>query len=116
MHADPHTRWVIYDDRCRLCSRSVRWLKALDWFRQFRYVGLSDPRILSELGIAPEEALRELKLWDRGRLFGGYAAWVRIASRLPLWFWLTPIGRLPPIEWLGRRAYEWVARHRSCLP
>jgi len=108
--------WVlIYDDRCGFCRRSVRLIRWLDWLKQYRYHGSSDPAILAAARLTPEEAATEIKLWNGERMWGGYDALAEVSKRLPLVCWLAPVLLLSPVRILGRKWYRWIARRRHCL-
>lgn len=108
---------VIYDDSCKLCRRTVAILQSLNWGDRVQFVGSSDRKILIELGAADVCQQGALPLFmalaPEGRVYG-YRAYVRLAPRLPLFFFFTPILLLAPVRALGERIYTRVAETRTC--
>lgn len=105
---------VAWDDSCGFCRGWVTLFGRLDWLGALRFVPSSDPAALAELGIPREDADRALQLVAAGRREQGFRAVVGVMELSPLGFLWAPILRLPPIAWLGNRAYRRVAARRSC--
>ena len=49
---------------------------------------------------------------DDGRIFTGYDAYRQLAWVLPATWLLLPILYLPPVRWVGWKAYRHIASHR----
>jgi predicted DCC family thiol-disulfide oxidoreductase YuxK len=110
----PASRLVIWDDDCSFCRRSVAVCRRLDWLGIHRFEGSSNPAILQEAGVTPQQADAELKLSFDGRTMGGFDAVREILCMLPLSFLWAPVLAIPPISGIGRRLYRRVAERRKC--
>lgn len=113
LDAAPASRVVVWDDGCGFCATWVRWFRRLDWLAVLRFVPRSG---LAASGVAVSEdaAARALQLVYRRRVHGGFAAVGRVLEILPISFLWAPLLRLPPIAWVGERAYRRVAQRRRC--
>ena len=108
---------LLYDDRCNLCDRTVRFLARADLFGIVSFRPLSRHRdLLEKHGISSGEALQDLYGIDQsGRVFAGYDLYAELARRMfllvPAWPALV-VGR-----WLriGPLAYRWIAARRIRL-
>jgi predicted DCC family thiol-disulfide oxidoreductase YuxK len=104
-----------YDGHCGMCRRTVRWLRALDWFSR---LDIKDMTAVppAELPVPMETAMTGMPMRTRGgRILVGFDAVRRALSQTIA----APLGwllYLPGVNWAGRRAYRWVAanRRRSC--
>ncbi len=107
---------VIWDDHCSFCRRWIAAFAVLDWLGIHRFLGSSSERVLAEFGVARDEADRALQMIEPdGQRCAGFSAVSVILDRLPLTFLLSPFLRLPPVAWLGARAYAAVAARRRCM-
>jgi predicted DCC family thiol-disulfide oxidoreductase YuxK len=91
---------LVYDADCGLCVRAIATVLSLDWLHA----------ITARPGPAGLSAMRATR---RGRTSEGYAAFRETAHVVPA---LTPtllVAYFPPVAALGRKAYAWVAAHRS---
>jgi predicted DCC family thiol-disulfide oxidoreductase YuxK len=113
LDAAPASRVVVWDDGCGFCAVWVRWFRRFDWLATLRFVPRSG---LAASGVAVSEdaAARALQLVYRGRVHGGFASVGRVLEILPISFLWAPLLRLPPIAWVGERAYRRVAQRRMC--
>lgn len=105
---------VAWDDSCGFCRSWVTLFRRLDWLAALRFVPSSDAAALAELGIPRHDADRALQLVADGRREQGFGAVVGVLEHTPIAFLWAPLLRLPPIAWLGDRAYRRVAARRSC--
>lgn len=109
----PAGRTVVWDDSCGFCADWVRWFKRLDWLRALEFVPRS--RLAeARLPVTEDEAARALQLVRPGSVRGGFAAVTGVLEIFPISFLWAPFLRLPPIAWVGERAYARVAARRSC--
>jgi predicted DCC family thiol-disulfide oxidoreductase YuxK len=109
------TTTLVYDGDCAFCTSSVRWAQRL---------GLDAGTVvawqhadLASLGLTQEQCAHELQLVEPGRTSGGHQAVGRLLLRSRLWW--RPLGLLlltPPVSWLARVVYRWVADHRGRMP
>jgi predicted DCC family thiol-disulfide oxidoreductase YuxK len=107
---------LVYDGACRLCRRSVGWLRrALP--RQPDVVAYQDAD-LAALGLSTAEAEHSVQWVEpSGRVAAGHVA----VARLLLWAggrWrvLGALMLVPPVSWLAAGAYRLVAHARRYLP
>jgi predicted DCC family thiol-disulfide oxidoreductase YuxK len=115
LDAAPGSRLVVWDDHCAFCRDWVRSFRRLDWLRVHRFEGSSDPTVLAGAAIAREEADAALQLvTTTGTRLSGFDAVRSILEHLPASFLWAPVLRLPPVRWLGDRAYRRVAARRAC--
>lgn len=110
---------VLYDGDCGFCQRSVRILKALDWFKRLHFQSARDVDKLPETTVEldPQKMLDEMHVVPPGRdrAYAGFSAFRWIAWRLPLTMFVAPLLYVPGVLWLGNRVYRWVARNRFKL-
>jgi predicted DCC family thiol-disulfide oxidoreductase YuxK len=108
-------RWgltVLYDGWCPACTRSVRWLGALDVCSLVDYVSLRTPGAPERWGLAaPRAAARIQSVTADGRVAEGMDTMIRIFARSPL---LWPGLPLLAAGWLlgGQRLYDALAIRR----
>lgn len=103
---------VLYDNHCRLCLESVRWMKRLDTRRRFELVPIDKAGHLCR----GDACLDEIRLVRAdGSTLHGFHAVAAIASQLPRVAWLGSIASLPVFRTLGQRLYLWIARNRYRL-
>jgi predicted DCC family thiol-disulfide oxidoreductase YuxK len=107
--------WVFYDGACRLCAALARRLARPLRRRGFLMARLQEPWVAAHLDLAGSELLEEMRvLTADGRTFGGADAVAHLAGAV-WWGWpLRALARLPFGMRFMRKAYRWIARHRSC--
>jgi len=113
LDATPASRVVVWDDGCGFCAAWVRWFRRLDWLAALRFVPRSE-LAASGVEVSQDAAARALQVVHGRRVHGGFAAVGRVLEILPVSFLWAPLLRLPPIAWVGERAYRRVAQRRSC--
>lgn len=104
---------IVFDHTCRMCTRSVRIVRAFDWLRRFRFAGFS-----TAAAQLPEVAASELDEGIRVRfpdrsITIGIDAVRSIMMRTPLGALVGWTLYIPPIRSLGDRAYRVVAARRG---
>jgi predicted DCC family thiol-disulfide oxidoreductase YuxK len=110
----PRGATVVWDGSCSFCRGWVRLFTRLDWLHALRIVPSSETAELDALGIAREDADRALQLVRGEHRSQGFRAVVGVLELTPAAFLWAPMLRLPPIAWLGDRAYRRVAERRRC--
>lgn len=117
MRSDSGRVLVVFDDMCGVCQGAVGFVKRFDWLHRFEFEGYTTAMLAY-----PEIAASDLDEGVRARfpadgsITVGIDAVRSIAMRTPLgalWAWTLYI---PPVRWLGRKAYCWFAarRHTVC--
>jgi len=112
--------FMIFDDRCPLCLRSVERVKRLDRKRQVQPVPLTRARQqLAHLAVAlPSEASLRQQLHlvsSDGRVWAGADAVARLALLSPRVSLLGRLMLLPGVRHAARLVYRLVAQHRHRL-
>ena len=104
---------VVFDARCLLCSRWVRFLLNRRGGQHIRFAsmqGETGRRLLLEAGLQPDD-LQTLLVLQQGRAWQNTAAILRVLDALG-WPWkLAWAGAIVPAP-LRDAAYRWVARRR----
>lgn len=109
---------LFYDGQCGFCLASVRRLRTLDIFGWMDPIDFHKQPDLEQIHpqLTSERCRSEMILLESdGRLSGGFDAFARLCRRLPLLMGLRPLVMVPGMDWLGHRAYRWVAAHRYLL-
>ncbi|WP_431323482.1 thiol-disulfide oxidoreductase DCC family protein [Rhizobium sp. YTU87027] len=114
----PKRLQVAYDDRCNLCDRTVRFVKAIDLFRRVELRPLStNTAWLVSYGIDPGDAQKDLYAIDAARTNNpvkGYDFYLFLSSHVLLLLPIYPI--LLVGKYLGGPAiYRFVAERRTKL-
>lgn len=115
--AAPLTLTLIFDGSCDFCTRTVRWVQALDWQRRITALPFQSAAARQAAGLTLAQC--ESAAWaitPDGRRYPGAAAVnqaLAVATGLPLPLWLYAV---PGIHQLQDAVYAWVVRHRHRLP
>jgi predicted DCC family thiol-disulfide oxidoreductase YuxK len=109
---------VLFDGRCGMCRRSRRVARGLDWFGRVAWLDFHEPDVRAAVPHLRDEQL-ETEMWvitPDGRMRGGFEGWRTLLKGFPLTFLPSFLLYLPPVAWLGRRVYPFIARRRrlSC--
>ena len=110
----PHSpRWIFYyDGNCGFCTRVVRGLSRIDFFRQVQWIpfqSLEEP----PQGLSWEDLDRSAYLdTGRGGLHEGFYSFRMLTLRLLPLVPLAPVFWLPGMNLLGTAVYRWIARNR----
>jgi predicted DCC family thiol-disulfide oxidoreductase YuxK len=109
------TTALVYDGDCAFCTSSVRWVTRLhlgaDVVIPWQHADLA------ALGLTQEQCEESVQLVEPGRTSSGHAAAGRLLLRSQ-WWW-KPVGLLlltPPVSWLARGVYRWIADNRDRMP
>ncbi|HVV01667.1 MAG TPA: MBOAT family protein, partial [Verrucomicrobiae bacterium] len=82
----------------------------------FETAALQTPWVRDRIEAEGKEMLAEMRLiTPSGQIFGGADALIEIAHRI---WWARPLSwvlGIPPLRFVSRKAYGWVARNRGCL-
>ncbi len=106
---------ALYDGKCLICQSSCRTLRALDWLGRIEFIDLHQGETWRARypDLDHQGLMGACHVFDqRGRLFPGFYAVRRMLKEVPLGFPLWLLLQLPGMDWLGERAYGWIARHR----
>jgi predicted DCC family thiol-disulfide oxidoreductase YuxK len=114
LNVQPGSRLVIWDRACGFCGAWIRAAQRLDWLGALTFAGTDEAEILELHGVSQQAADQAMHVIDADGTWRGFDAVRRIAEILPLSFLWAPLLALPPVRWLGGRAYASVARRRRC--
>jgi predicted DCC family thiol-disulfide oxidoreductase YuxK len=108
--------WVLYDETCELCQKSVAYWRRVVERRGFAFAALQEPWVRVRLGLNETELLREMRLLlPDGEILGGADAILRLARAI-WWAWpLVTMAWVPGVKRLLRAGYRAVAVRRSCV-
>ena len=109
------TATLVYDGDCAFCTSSVRWVTRLRLGADV--VAAWQHTDLAPLGLTQQQCEDKLQLVLPGRTWSGHAAVGKLLLRSQ-WYW-RPVGLLlltPPVSWLARGVYRWVADNRDKMP
>ncbi len=106
-------RWMCYyDGNCGFCTRVVRGLSRIDFFRRVQWIPFQS---LEELprGLSWEDLDRSAYLdTGRGGLHEGFYSFRMLTLRLLPLVPLAPVFWFPGMNLLGTVVYRWIARNR----
>ncbi len=104
---------LYYDGYCGLCRRSVRILRALDWFRTLDAVDMMSVPA-DELPVDPATAVRGIPMrTSDGRTLVGFPAVRRALLRTPLGCLPALLLYLPGVSHLAGAVYRYIADNRA---
>ena len=105
---------LLYDEHCRLCLRSVAFLKNRKGSEVLQPMPLQTPGILDHFGIREEDALKELHAVDKaGRIYVGAEGVLRSLAILPRWRWVGALLKVPGVLPATRPVYRFIASRRA---
>lgn len=100
---------LLYDGDCGFCQAAVEWLRCRDASGQIDCLpSFSYPHLTPELHA---QAQTEIVYLDGGKNYGGADGALRAYCFLRPYSPLQ-IFRVPPMIWVARLAYRWIARNR----
>lgn len=105
-----------YDKDCPLCIRTVLVIQHFDWFNKIKFLtvqldGVNDERISK---YSEDQLLIDIHSIDsKNRVFSGIDTYIRVLDRIPVFFLLELILRLPGVYHLGKGCYNFIASNRS---
>jgi predicted DCC family thiol-disulfide oxidoreductase YuxK len=107
---------VLYDARCRVCTRIAARLARLDRLDRLRFVPLQmaehDRPEVRDLAASRDLASSLHVVDEAGRWSQGGEAMIRIWELIPSLWPLVRLARLPGVRRLVEPAYRFVADHR----
>ena len=112
---NPQSLEVAFDDKCNLCDKTIKFIRAIDIFEQVKLRPVSlNGKWLNERNIPEDKALIDLYGYDSGKneISSGYNFYITLARKLVLLWWVYPI--LIAGKWvkIGPIIYRWIALRR----
>ncbi|HMQ10327.1 MAG TPA: DUF393 domain-containing protein [Oligoflexia bacterium] len=109
-----HKPVVLFDGSCNLCRGNLKWLHRIDFFKVFDDVPYQDkvvPTLFPD--IAQEQFEESLHvIFPNGKIYTGFDAFRAVFFKSPWMFFLALLLSIPPLPWLGRKLYPYVAKNR----
>jgi len=105
----------LFDGECPLCIRTVIVLEALDVFGAIQFQSLQNGgfRHAAVEGISETELINDIHVTNAsGKLYKGAEAYAQILTRLPFFFLLGWLMRLPGFKQLAAHMYRLIADNR----
>ena len=104
-----------YDEECPLCIRVKITISHFDWFKLVEFRGVQSYGIYDERlsGISKDELLDSIySIDDKNIVREGIETYKKVFARIPVFYLLAVLLKLPGISWLGKKTYEYVASNR----
>jgi hypothetical protein len=99
---------------CSLCRASRKWAARLDWLGLTQWISFRDPRVRAHVPQLTDEQLQK-EMWvirSDGAMLPGFAGWRQLVKSYPLTFLPALLLYVPPIPFLGRPFYAFLAARR----
>ena len=109
------TATLVYYGDCAFCTSSVRWATRLRM--RADVVVAWQHTDLAPLRLTQQQCEDAVQLVTPARTWSGHEAVAPLMLRSP--FYWKHVGALlltPPVSWLARWVYRWVADHRDLMP
>lgn len=106
---------IFFDDKCKLCFRTIKTLQYLDVFEVLNFKPISSSSDeLNQRGINIEDALIDLYAWDseKNKAISGYELYYSLSQKLVLLWPLFPIMLVGKYSKIGVLMYKKIADNR----
>ena len=108
---------IFTDGKCPVCRAARARVEPRDRNHRLEFVDYNDPVIAAQAPFSRDELTDEMHvLTTDGSWRAGFDGWAAILKELPAWRWLGAIAMIPPVRWIGRPFYRFIARHRYHIP
>lgn len=111
------SRQILFDGACGFCKRTAKMVGYLDWLgkvtprdflRDWDTLKTEHPQLDMDACLRDMHVIR-----DDGVIHKGFDGYRSLAWVLPIWWIVLPLLYIPPIHWLGCKAYRYIADHRK---
>jgi predicted DCC family thiol-disulfide oxidoreductase YuxK len=104
---------VLYDGKCGVCSRWVKYWAPTLLRHRFEIGSLDESWVAEKLQLPLEELLTDVRLLTSdGQLISGAEVYLYVTRRI-WWAWpFYAIFSLPGFNWMIHAGYRWFARNR----
>lgn len=111
------THYLLYDDKCPMCTFQMRTLTWLDWFNRLTMVPISHERAEE---LAPKIGRADLLeaihcVSEEGRIYRGARALRFVGMRMVPGIPMALVLYIPGVIQLAELIYRWVSRNRHLL-
>lgn len=105
---------VLYDDRCNLCDRTIRFLKFVDIFQNIKFLPISkNLNMASLVGVSPEDLYKDICSWSKcGQVYVGFDFYTHLTKNIPLLLPVFPFMLFLRWTKIGPYIYRVVADRR----
>ena len=117
MNPQTQAMTVLFDGNCRLCRRTVDFLKNADIFHRIEFINVMGPeavRVIKENQLDSVAVVTDMHAIEGEKITKGYYAYRAIAWHIPLLWLSVPFLYIWPVTALGRKIYRKVADSRTC--
>lgn len=109
---------ALFDGSCFICRAAGSIIQSLDWMNRIELLDLHEshggeilPSCFPKLD--DDQLMGEIQVLDSdGRRYAGYDGIRRLLQEVPLGVPVWLLLRLPGLDWIGRRVYQFIARNR----
>lgn len=109
---------MLYDGKCIICRQSRNWVRRLDWAKRIELLDAQDDTLVQARfsQFQKEDLLGAIHVvTPDGQILIGFFGVRYLMRFLPLLWIILPWLYWPGMNWLGPKAYKWVARHRYAI-
>lgn len=107
---------IYYDNECPLCLRTKLIIEHFDWFNKLKFESVQDEAVNEPAlsGVNEGDLLNDIYSVDsKGRVYRGVDTYIQSLTKLPLFFILGYLMKLPGIYHLGVWVYNNIATNRT---
>ncbi|MDJ0836318.1 MAG: DUF393 domain-containing protein [Acidobacteriota bacterium] len=111
------THYLLYDDKCPMCTFQMRTLIWLDWFDILTMVPISHEKAAQLApGIGREDLLEAIHcVSNRGKIHRGARALRFVCMRLVLGIPMALVLWIPGVIQIAELIYRWISKNRHLL-
>jgi predicted DCC family thiol-disulfide oxidoreductase YuxK len=109
--------YVVYDEKCKRCRRTVSSLQVLDVFERIIYVDAAFQKTLRQNNLDQRDqdvSLHDMHTLICDRTRGGHFPYCSVAKRIPLLWFVYPFLFLWSLPMFGRRIYSTLVHSKTC--
>jgi predicted DCC family thiol-disulfide oxidoreductase YuxK len=107
---------IFYDEGCPLCVRTKITITHFDWFGLIDFKSVQSSVLKHErlTGISESELLVNVYSIDnKNKLRQGIKTYQKVFEKIPVFFPLAIVLKIPGISWVANRFYVYIASHRT---
>lgn len=111
------THYLLFDDKCPMCTFQMRALTWMDWFNKLTMVPISHEKAkLLAPNVDRVDLLEAIHCVAKsGKIYRGARALRFIGMRLVLGVPVALFLWVPGVIWIAEKIYGWVSRNRHLL-